>query len=1450
MENKYFTSVLERELRFALENRSNEDVRRCLCYVHKIFNMSRQRERTAGQQSGLLSDPDLQAFCHTKSNTLLCKLREDFLPCMVASSELQVYTSTTTCELRQGYTSEMRQGYIEGLCKQFYTNVLNLIDVTVSRNTSQIDSLTEGILQQADLCSIYSHLYRIQCAEVEQIKTYLTQKETKYPLIVSGGPCTGKTVFLAHCAKQADIWLRDKDPVIVVHFIKGDNDTLKQLLSSVCQQVAVSYGQPLLCIPKDISQLKEDFLNLLSAPSEERPLVLILDGLDQISEAYKSQSIWWLPRSLPPNVKFLISTAPRKFGILQALKALYTDQSQFVELAPKERKDCSKMLTELLFSSKRRVTSGQQIYVNKALNDCSLTLYVELLHRQVSHWRSDVEITGDSVRKGVHENIKWFLDQLEEKHGKEMVSKAICYLTLAKSGITETELTDLLSSEDNVLMQFLPQEDLPLKLRVPESAVEKLLLDLKGFLVRRYLLGSQVLFWVSRHFPLVIYKLYLSSDKRVQEIHNAMSNYFNGRWAYGRAKPLIINQGLTTQTKRLLSPPQAFSNSPLVKIYIDRQQPSQPWLFKSFFSNLRKTHELPFHLKASGRLEELSRSVMLSLGFHQAMLEAGQLNELINELEETSQLALCKELRLLASILRSATCLLQSRPADLTMVIQIKLLPFLDIFPDLVSYAKQIYQEGLKKCGVSAVRSSVSCVPSIRTVLPGVDVSPIVDVLQTQCETIAMLLDNGCVWAWKEDVVDGYRLINSSDLLFSSAKSAGNFLMLSTKCNRMLLCNMEMPTLIYEIDAQKPVTSSPAAADTAVQGFLIVNSRIFVWFRDANYVRMFDLNTGRRLGQLECQYCVTCVSCSSNEKYIFCGQEKSTVSIFDIQDEGFRLVMSSSSSAGTCVIDVLHSELRGEMSWVDSFGNVFVWNIQIMVEPTLVKECCNLEDQQKVLHTEHSPENRTFLICKQAHIVLWDTSSWTVSDQFKAPRNRSFIQAVLSSNCSLIIASLENCQFLLVWKRITGQCILRLDIGHTQALKMIKYQSTLVAIAANGFLTAWDLDLMLGASSVSKTGIKIKSVLVSSQGEHIYTTDGSDGVFKWGMLTGTIEGCFCHGDPVEHFKLTVAGEHLVTSDSSGDIYIWKTDTGENQQRIHGNHPSHLLITPNSHFVVSLCENSFSRVWKLNSGHVVCKIHLYLKNAVITPESTFVLGLHKRDLLAVSLWSGCISKRFSCSSESDVMAFQPLLDYTDYVALITSSGDLYTWNLAEETICQQVQLCVPSLNQLDLFQISSSGTYAMISTAGATISIIDTLNGRLYSLETTAPILFVSLTVSGSYIVFICDAESSNCVCDFHSKPVLKVVQASNGRNVGVCYLCKNPSALTVTDDSSIYVGFEDGSVGIYVISDEAEGRVNVKRHINQIGDRQPYLSEEPKRWQSMESASIVWVDSSTDHQQC
>ena len=279
-------------------------------------------------------------------------------------------------------------------------------------------------------------------------------------------------------------WLADQDPVIIPYFANlAINKSPKHFLSCLCYQIACGYRQPgdATCklelsqnLPSHLdpnpepcsaenhqsisnqcsstdpkpqdpnppehrteqsisrqyfepdlspSWLKDHLSSLLSRlPSPKRPVILMLDGLDQINNIHQQHMVQWLPSPLPPSVKLILSVSNRH---TQAIRLHYpeytlsplpvlnsivpteeeqkerddslreTGQTQsrgfgFVELKSVEKRHCVRMVASLLSSSGRRVTSGQQTLVNQALSSCSLIFYARLLHLHTLLWTSGI----------------------------------------------------------------------------------------------------------------------------------------------------------------------------------------------------------------------------------------------------------------------------------------------------------------------------------------------------------------------------------------------------------------------------------------------------------------------------------------------------------------------------------------------------------------------------------------------------------------------------------------------------------------------------------------------------------------------------------------------------------------------------------------------------------------------------------------------------------------------------------------------------------------------------------------------------------------------------------------------------------------------------------------------------------------------------------------------------
>ncbi|KAK2847136.1 hypothetical protein Q5P01_010135 [Channa striata] len=1518
--HRYYRSALDADLRFSLDDCSYDDIaRRCLVYVHKVVNAIGEREKDEINSQLQLPSQVKVAASHLRTKPtdgqLLSELCDNFLPALISSCQLLVYTTTTECDRRHGYTTARRRSYAESLCQQVYSDLVGLVDRwNVSENrpgTHPGDALAREQAEQEELCEVLSRFYDIIQPEEEKVRAYVEHRDQQCPLVVTGGPCTGKKVLLAHCAQQIKSWLPDISPMVITHFCSlSISNFPQQLLSSLCYQIynrfhssskqspslyrctdpnepscprdqkpsckaaaaLESHLEPITRAhgsdftlnlnamscphPKDtssglinpdvsLSELKERLCSLLTLlPSPKQPVVLILDGLDQNEKTFSLPIIESLPSPLPPCVKLIFTISPNNSHVLQAIKQHYPQCSLSrclsedsekkdegyicVQVVP-NRKGCMKMLAWLLTSSGRKVTSGQQALVNRALTSCCLTLYARLLHVHSSLWKSDSDVTESSLPDGVHSSISALLDHLEQKHGSSVVTRAVSYLTLSRTGLTEAELADLLSCDDQVSVENVQQCETALStVRVLQIDLERLLLDLRSFLIQRTVAGSRVLLWVSRHFKLVVAKRYLDTHEVRTKIHSEMADYFSGRWACGNAKPLSLKE----------------EDSP--QICIDPLPSSQPFVSTSLPTdvgrvNLRKVVELPYHLQLSNRWEELEQRLLMSFRFHQAMVQAGLLGDLVAMLEhedESCQFVFSREKLLLARIFRSSACLLQHTPLLLSSTIETSLLSYLEVFPALKDYVREIRHETReRRSGLRVVLSPApSSVPSIQSLQVNAKDVSVAVAAGTDCGIVAEIMDDGSAWVWKNSQRDLLQLSLSceqKEFKFSGVKSSGRFMLLSTHCNKLFLWDVTGPEVFLEIKyALKKEFESSLHKPNKIAGFVTYQEKLFVWWENESLVCVFDVSR-KTLAHLQCQSCVTCLVCSTNGLYVYCGQEDGSVSIFDIETS--TLLGTCSNSSHSAVTLIIIGEYKGEMACVNKMGNITLWDVAAKTQqPRLVKERFSGGKSNKILNIDYSEENDMLLLCQSHQVTLWDVCDWVIMDQFLSPQDKAFTQAMLSQDGHLFLALLDQCALVLVWRLDTGQCVLSLET-HKQPHTLLKMPSDVICVTHGGCLTAWDYQMIALAGTAPKMRRGVR-VVVEQRGERFYTTDGSQAVWKWSLDTGFPHANFLHDGPVEKLCLSPNGVQLVSL-SAGELYIWLTETGENTLRISGSRTTDILITPNSNFGVSISKPGLSRVWKLTHGSIVCSIHLHLSEAQVSPESTFLIGLHRGDLLAASLWSGSISKRFSCVESSErVVAFQTLLEHPDFVVVMAASGSVFTWKMAEETVCRHFRLPYMFHCQPQDFQMSSDGSYALLSTHNEAINILDLHQIRLCSFKAEGPVITAHLNKTGGYAAYI-----SGPTCHLHTKPILTVVRLADGERLGSVYLCKNPSAL-VCERQCVFVGFEDGSVGVYSVSDvmtTTEETIGCRQSSNNRLKQCPF-DRAPFSWFSLPSPNVTW----------
>lgn len=194
-----------------------------------------------------------------------------------------------------------------------------------------------------------------------------------------------------------------------------------------------------------------------------RKIVIVLDSIDQLQSC--DYVLDWFLDELPPNVKMIYSTLPNHGGILSTLKKFdrFLPDQNFLEITSLNSELANLIIRDWLKKSKRRISELQAQVLNEMLEKGSLyPLYVKIIFDIISKW-SSFYVPNEKFKKAntIDKSIEYLFTELEKTHGKLLFTRSIIYMTSFKNGISENELEDILSLDDEVLFDIFEYHSPP-----------------------------------------------------------------------------------------------------------------------------------------------------------------------------------------------------------------------------------------------------------------------------------------------------------------------------------------------------------------------------------------------------------------------------------------------------------------------------------------------------------------------------------------------------------------------------------------------------------------------------------------------------------------------------------------------------------------------------------------------------------------------------------------------------------------------------------------------------------------------------------------------------------------------------------------------------------------------------------------------------------------------------
>jgi len=421
----------------------------------------------------------------------------------------------------------------------------------------------------------------------ETIRDYLA-RDDRHPLALWGDSGSGKSALMAQAI--ADCESRFANREIVSRFIGATpaSSDGRSLLESLCRQITRTYGSDEATIPTGYRELVKEFAERLKLATVDRPLVLFLDALDQLSDADNARNLIWLPAELPENVRIVVSTLP---GECKTSLERKVPESNVKRLEPMPKAEAEELLEAWLVAAGRTLQHAQRTEVldkfalsameteaNASANEKErgMPLYLRLAFEEARRWKSYTRLVDEhsatageaayQTRK-LAPNIPGIISQLFERlsldtnHGPVIVSRSLGYLASAKNGLSEDEMLEVLASDVDVYANFLkvsrhiPSDLWPrLKAHVqeigdqrhPEDWLKELYRDedrLKEFVAR--MLGQEpklqlpVILWSRLYFDLEPYLTERRADgaSLMSFYHRQLAEVVNHTFLAGDGKP-------------------------------------------------------------------------------------------------------------------------------------------------------------------------------------------------------------------------------------------------------------------------------------------------------------------------------------------------------------------------------------------------------------------------------------------------------------------------------------------------------------------------------------------------------------------------------------------------------------------------------------------------------------------------------------------------------------------------------------------------------------------------------------------------------------------------------------------------------------------------------------------------------------------------------------------------
>lgn len=255
------------------------------------------------------------------------------------------------------------------------------------------------------------------------------------PLVIVGPSGSGKSSLVAHL--HGLLLRRFPRYRAVVHYVGAARTSSDHIgiMRHVMEEINDLYGNQ-TSVPDSPQEIEAKFPEWLAHVPEDRPLLLLIDALNQIEEP--GDQLRWLPEYIPPSVRLVVSTIPNN-----SAERLIEHGWKSLELRPLDVAEREAMVVRYLGEyhkglspqAVRAIASHQQtaspLFLRTLLEELRLCGDYHLLGRHLEYYlqaQSPQELFG------------CVMERMERDYGQTVVCRTLSLIACSRHGLAEHDL--------------------------------------------------------------------------------------------------------------------------------------------------------------------------------------------------------------------------------------------------------------------------------------------------------------------------------------------------------------------------------------------------------------------------------------------------------------------------------------------------------------------------------------------------------------------------------------------------------------------------------------------------------------------------------------------------------------------------------------------------------------------------------------------------------------------------------------------------------------------------------------------------------------------------------------------------------------------------------------------------------------------------------------------------